>query len=88
MQLGTRWSWGEEPPARLPSAVVAAIRDVEQSTAGSADLRWTLTWLEGQPIVELDPPPGSENVTVIRYNRIEDTASIASGNSDEEWVEE
>lgn len=87
MQLGTRWSWGTEPPTRLPSAVVAAIRDVERS-AGSADLRWTLTWLEGQPIVELDPLPGSENVTVIRYNRGEDTASITSGNSDEEWVED
>ena len=87
MQLGTRWNWGAEPPARLPSAVVAAIREVEQS-AGSPDLRWTLTWLEGQPIVELDPVPGSENVTVIRYNRIEDTASITSDNSGEEWVEE
>jgi hypothetical protein len=87
MQLGTRWNWGTEPPARLPSAVVGAIREVEQS-AGSPDLRWTLTWLEGRPIVELDPVRGSENVTVIRYNRIEDTASITSDNSGEEWVEE
>lgn len=84
MQLGTRWGWGTEPPARLPSAVVAAIREVELSAAGSADLRWTLTWLEGLPIIELDPLPGSENVTEIRYNRDEDTASITSGNSDDE----
>ena len=89
MQLGTRWSWGEEPPSRLPAAVLAAIRQVEAGAGDdSADLRWTLTWLEGQPVVELDPLPGSENVTLIRYNRSEDTASITSGNSGEEWVEE
>jgi hypothetical protein len=56
MQLGTRWSVGGDTPPRLPDAVVAALREVE---AEGADLdttqwRWTLTWLEGRPVVELD----------------------------------
>ena len=89
MQLGTRWNCGGEPPSRLPAAVLAAIRQVEAGAGDdSADLRWTLTWLEGQPIVELDPLTESGNVTVIRYHRSDGTASIASGNSGEGWVEE
>ena len=56
MQLGTRWSVGGEPPARLPDAVVAAVREVESELAevDTTAWRWTLTWLEGRPVVELD----------------------------------
>jgi hypothetical protein len=56
MQLGTRWSVGDQPPARLPEAVVDAVRSVEAELAGvdTAQWRWTLTWLESRPIVELD----------------------------------
>ncbi len=91
MQLGTRWAMGSEPPARLPDAVVAAIRDVERAAGPGHEAsarRWMLTWLEGRPIVELDPAPGSEDVTVIRFDPTRGTASIASGDSGEEWVEE
>jgi hypothetical protein len=56
MQLGTRWTVGHAPPARLPEEVVTAIRAVEAELAGvdTAGWRWTLTWLEGRPVVELD----------------------------------
>ena len=56
MQLGTRWSFGGETPARLPEAVVAAIAEVEAgvATTDTQSWRWTLTWLEGRPVVELD----------------------------------
>jgi len=54
MQLGTRWTVGDEPPARLPERVVAAIRAVEAERADAAGQRWTLTWLEGRPTAELD----------------------------------
>lgn len=56
MQLGTRWNVGGEPPARLEPDVVAAIRGVEAAHADddTAQWRWTLTWLEGRPVVELD----------------------------------
>ncbi len=56
MQLGTRWSIGDEPPARLGGDVVAAIARVEAELAGvdTTGWRWTLTWLEGRPVVELD----------------------------------
>ena len=56
MQLGTRWNVGAEPPSRLPVEVVEAIASVEGELAGvSTDgWRWTLTWLEGRPVVELD----------------------------------
>ncbi len=56
MQLGTRWSVGDTPPATLPAAVLAAIISVEAELTGTdtAAWRWTLTWLEGKPVVQLD----------------------------------
>jgi hypothetical protein len=55
MQLGTRWSAGGDPPARLSAEVVAAIRVIDAQVAGVSPVpRWTLTWLEGRPVVELD----------------------------------
>lgn len=56
MQLGTRWSVGDEPPARLDASVREAISSVESDLAGidTSTWKWTLTWLEGRPVVELD----------------------------------
>ncbi len=56
MQLGTRWPVDGETPPRLPEAVVAAIRSVETDLMDTEteQWRWTLTWLEGKPVVELD----------------------------------
>ncbi|MDM7886961.1 hypothetical protein QUG98_00700 [Curtobacterium sp. RHCJP20] len=58
MQLGTRWNVGGQPPERLPDAVVVAVRGVEEELAtesvDASTWRWTLTYLEGKPIVELD----------------------------------
>ena len=56
MQFGTRWNVGDQPPSRLPVEIVEAIASVEGELAGvSTDgWRWTLTWLEGRPVVELD----------------------------------
>ena len=53
MQLGRRWSVGDEPPARLEEPVRAAIRQVEGELDGvpTDGWRWTLTWLEGRPVV-------------------------------------
>ena len=64
MQMGTRWSVGAETPARLPQLVVDAVKTIEAELEGidTSLLRWTLTWLEGNPIVELD------DGTVIRYS--------------------
>jgi hypothetical protein len=72
MQLGTRWSVGDETPARLPEDVVAAVRSVEAELAGvdTTGWRWTLTWLEGRPVVELD------DGTVIRVGH-DGTVSVA-----------
>ncbi|MCU1584026.1 MAG: hypothetical protein JWM49_582 [Microbacteriaceae bacterium] len=63
MQMGTRWAVGAEPPAALPNAVIDAVRAVEAELADvdTSLLRWTLTWLEGNPVVELD------DGTTIRY---------------------
>lgn len=56
MQLGTRWSVGDAPPAILPAAVLAAIVSVEAELSGTdtSTWRWTLTWLERKPIAQLD----------------------------------
>jgi hypothetical protein len=56
MQLGTRWSVGGEPPARIPDEMRSAIADVETQLArhDTRQWRWTLTWLESRPVAELD----------------------------------
>ena len=64
MQLGTRWSVGATPPERLPAAMVAAVAAVEDELADTdtSSWRWTLTWLEGRPVAELD------DGTTLRYD--------------------
>ncbi|GAA1965728.1 hypothetical protein [Microbacterium deminutum] len=58
MQLGTRWTLGAQPPSSVPEALRDQIAAVESSLGvdplGQPAPRWTLTWLEGRPIAELD----------------------------------
>lgn len=58
MQLGTRWTSGDEPPRSVPAALRAGIEAVDATIPadqlGQPRPRWTLTWLEGRPIAELD----------------------------------
>ena len=58
MQLGTRWPVGAPAPERLPDALRAAVRTVEEELADAdqptSGWGWTLTYLEGSPIVDLD----------------------------------
>jgi hypothetical protein len=56
MQMGTRWSVGAGAPAQLSDDVRAAVASVEEELAGidTSQWRWTLTWLEGRPVAELD----------------------------------
>lgn len=58
MQLGTRWPVGGETPARLPEPMRGAVHTVEEELAAggqdTAGWGWTLTYLEGAPIVDLD----------------------------------
>jgi hypothetical protein len=55
MQLGNRFSIGQAP-ASLPEALQQEISAIEATLSDEqkATLRWTLTWLEGRPLVELD----------------------------------
>ncbi len=56
MQIGTRWKVGAEPPSRLPETVKEAIAATEAEVADvdTERWRWTLTWLENRPVVELN----------------------------------
>jgi hypothetical protein len=56
VDLGTRWSFGGEPPSRLSDAMKDAIRGVEADLpdVDTSLWRWTLTWLEGHPVAELE----------------------------------
>ena len=56
MDLGTRWSFGAEPPSRLSDAMKDAVRRVEaeRSDVDTSMWRWTLTWLERHPVAELE----------------------------------
>jgi len=58
MQLGTRWTSGDEPPAAVPAILrtqIAAVdRSLPRDDLGQPRPRWTLTFLEGRPIAELD----------------------------------
>ncbi|MDH6237401.1 hypothetical protein [Cryobacterium sp. CG_9.6] len=88
MQLGTRWALGAPLPSRLPEVVEIAVQAVEGDLAGldtdTSSWRWTLTWLEGKPVIELD------DGTIIRYNAVEDSATITQpateSEDDEDWI--
>lgn len=54
MQLGTRWPVGAVPPRSVPAELHAVIAETEQRVSADAGAYWTLTWLEGRPIAELD----------------------------------
>lgn len=58
MQLGTRWTSGDEPPTAVPAPLREEIAAVDATMPpdplGQPRPRWTLTWLEGRPIAELD----------------------------------
>ncbi|MDX2375505.1 hypothetical protein M4I32_01660 [Microbacterium sp. LRZ72] len=56
MQMGTRWTAGAQPPASVPEDLWGPIAHVEALSVGTAGPapRWTLTWLEGRPVAELD----------------------------------
>lgn len=66
MQLGTRWAAGSEPPASVPASLRPGIAEAEARSVADGTLSlqtgalnlprgtWTLTWLEGRPIAELD----------------------------------
>lgn len=74
MQLGTRWKSGDPAPHRLPEVVRDAVNSVDEEARTSGDtaqgLWWTLTWLEGRPIAELD------NGTIVTYSPDSDSAVI------------
>lgn len=52
MQIGTRWQVATTPPQALPASVRDAIHEVETELPASG--WWTLTWLEGRPVVTSD----------------------------------
>ena len=81
MLLGTRWTVGGPTPERLPPAVVLAIRDVESQLAevDTSQWRWTLTWLEQRPVVELD------DGTTIRVDHAGDVTVTFDGEPDEHF---
>ena len=90
MQLGSRWPIGGTAPTGLPEVVEIALQAVEGDLAtgdtDTSDWRWTLTWLEGSPVIELD------DGTVIRYIKKDDSATITQpvvvDNDDDEddWI--
>jgi hypothetical protein len=56
--MGTRWPAHTPPPKAVPEALHEQISAVEESLPadqfGQPAPRWTLTWLEGRPVAELD----------------------------------
>ncbi|WP_292835554.1 hypothetical protein [Microbacterium sp.] len=80
MQLGTRWTSGEQPPAAVPTLLHAQIAAVDAATLSDEPdqprPRWTLTFLEGRPIAELDTgvivEAGSDGTVVVRHDDEDD----------------
>ena len=58
MRIGTRWPVGGDAPASLPpilrEAVAAEERALVDLGADTTGWGWTLTFLEGSPVVECD----------------------------------
>lgn len=74
IQLGRRFAAGKNPVEKLPEALTHAMRAAEKRLLeDSVDLSvyyWTLTWLEGEPVVELD------DGTVMSYDSQTNTVVI------------
>lgn len=88
MQLGTRWAAGAQPPSRLNPEFIEAIRGVEQTLAEPAGLYWTLTWLEGRPVAELDPTGPEGELVAVKVNPATGAPEVKRGDPGEEWAEE
>jgi hypothetical protein len=78
MRLGTRWSFGDEPPTSVPADLRPLITAAEARAPEGTGRHWTLTWLEGRPIAELD------DGTIVTTGPV-DTGAAPSGESDDEW---
>ncbi|WP_127793506.1 hypothetical protein [Agromyces sp. LHK192] len=85
MQLGTRWAFGAEPPRSVPDSLRPRIAAVEQERVeeargdGGDGRHWTLTWLEGRPIAELD------DGTVVRDAPTHAEPGADGIDSDDDW---
>lgn len=81
MQLGTRWNVGGDIPPRLPEVIQLAVQAVEDDLSAqdvdTVDWRWTLTWLESSPVLELD------DGTTITYDPNANEAVIAQPEPDD-----
>ena len=73
MRLGTRWAFGAEPPASVPGELRERIVAAEAAHPGEGtDRHWTLTWLEGRPIAELDDGTVVRDLIVDAHDADED----------------
>lgn len=79
MQLGTRWPFGTTPPASVPAETRARVAALEATRSDGAGRTWTLTWLEGRAIVELD------DGTVIDGDQLRDAAAFGSPDDEDDW---
>ena len=52
MQLGTRWAAGTTPPPSVPGHLREVIAQADADAPEGS--HWTLTWLEGRALAELD----------------------------------
>lgn len=76
MRLGTRWTSGDAIPAAVPAELHEQIRLVDRAIPGDGlgqpRPRWTLTFLEGRPIAELDTGVlvelGADGRVVVRHD--------------------
>lgn len=88
--LGTRWAFGSEPPARLAPEVAQAIAGVERdlTESGRTDLTgsmWTLTWLEGRPIADLDRDTADGDPIVVSVDATGRIATSTDEGLDDVW---
>ncbi len=58
MRLGTRWTSGAPLPAAVPAVLHEQIQIIDEAIPGDQlgqpRPSWTLTFLEGRPVAELD----------------------------------
>lgn len=89
MRIGTRWPAGSEPPAGLPAALVDAIQEFESREFGdvravtaTAHAFWTLTWLEGRPVCQLENGP---EFTIDSNGHVQN--STAQQSESDDWLD-
>lgn len=84
MQIGRRWRFTEPAPTSIPAAMLPVLQRIEAASA-TPDY-WTLTYLEGKPVLTSD---AGVQIRMDASGRvIESTTAQDLDDTDDDWLQD